>query len=124
MLNGIDGALHESGMITSKLILCFLRHLSAESAMQTLEEALPFKDSIVAVGLDSSEVGNPPSKFASVFARAKAEGFKIVAHAGEEGPPPTSAKPSTSSARRASITACAASRIPRSSTSWFAGRFR
>jgi adenosine deaminase len=55
--------------------------------MQTLEESLPFKDGIVAVGLDSSEVGNPPSKFTSVFARAKSEGFRIVAHAGEEGPP-------------------------------------
>ena len=86
VFRGIDNALHESGMNT-RLILCFLRHLSAESAMQTLEESLPFQDGIVAVGLDSSEVGNPPSKFASVFARAKAEGFRIVAHAGEEGPP-------------------------------------
>jgi adenosine deaminase len=86
VFRGIDGALRDSGM-SAKLILCFLRHLSAESAMRTLEEALPFKGGIVAVGLDSSEVGNPPSKFASVFGRAKAEGFRIVAHAGEEGPP-------------------------------------
>jgi adenine deaminase len=86
VFRGIDGALRDSGM-SAKLILCFLRHLSAESAMRTLEEALPFKSGIVAVGLDSSEVGNPPSKFASVFGRAKAEGFRIVAHAGEEGPP-------------------------------------
>src|SRR5438445_9579021 len=86
VFHGINNALHESGMNT-RLILCFLRHLSAESAMQTLEEALPCKKGIVAVGLDSSEVGNPPSKFASVFTRAKSEGFRIVAHAGEEGPP-------------------------------------
>jgi adenosine deaminase len=74
------------GMSTG-LILCFLRHLSAEAAMATLEQALPFKDRIVAVGLDSSELGHPPSKFADVFARARAEGFRAVAHAGEEGPP-------------------------------------
>jgi len=67
--------------------LCFLRHLSAEEAMRTLEEALPYKDSIAAVGLDSSELGHPPSKFVTVFARARAEGFLTVAHAGEEGPP-------------------------------------
>lgn len=73
--------------ITGRLILCFLRHLSAEEAMQTLEEALPYKDMIAAVGLDSSEVGHPPSKFAEVFARARREGFEAVAHAGEEGPP-------------------------------------
>jgi adenine deaminase len=73
---------------SSLLVLDFLRHLSAESAMQTLEEALPWKDHIVAVGLDSSELGHPPSKFTEVFARARAEGFKVVAHAGEEGPPP------------------------------------
>jgi adenosine deaminase len=73
--------------ISSYLILCFLRHLSAESAMETLEEALAYKDTIPAVGLDSSEVGNPPSKFQKVFDRARAEGFLTVAHAGEEGPP-------------------------------------
>ena len=73
--------------ITSKLILCFLRHLSAEAAMRTLEEALPYRDRIVAVGLDSSEVGHPPSKFRAVFDRARAAGFLTVAHAGEEGPP-------------------------------------
>jgi adenine deaminase len=72
---------------SSLLVMDFLRHLSAESAMRTLEAALPFRDSIVAVGLDSSELGHPPSKFTEVFARARAEGFKIVAHAGEEGPP-------------------------------------
>ncbi len=73
--------------ITSKLILCFLRHLSAEAAMHTLEEALPYRDRIVAVGLDSSELGHPPAKFRDVFARARAAGFLTVAHAGEEGPP-------------------------------------
>jgi adenine deaminase len=72
---------------SSLLVMDFLRHLSAESAMRTLESALPFKDSIVAVGLDSSELGHPPSKFTEVFARARAEGFRVVAHAGEEGPP-------------------------------------
>jgi len=73
--------------ISSYLILCFLRHLSAESAMATLEQALPYKDTIVAVGLDSSEMGNPPSKFKQVFDRAREAGFYTVAHAGEEGPP-------------------------------------
>ena len=73
--------------ISSKLILCFLRHLSAEAAMKTLEQALPFRDRIVAVGLDSSEKGHPPSKFRAVFERALEHGFKTVAHAGEEGPP-------------------------------------
>jgi adenosine deaminase len=73
--------------ITSKLIMCFLRHLSAEAAMQTLEQALPYKDWIVAVGLDSSEVGNPPEKFSAVFDEARLQGFLTVAHAGEEGPP-------------------------------------
>lgn len=73
--------------ISSSLILCFLRHLSAEEAMKTLEEALPYKQWIIGVGLDSSEVGHPPEKFAKVFERAQEEGFLIVAHAGEEGPP-------------------------------------
>jgi adenosine deaminase len=73
--------------ISSRLILCFLRHLSAESALQTLEEALPYRELICAVGLDSSESGNPPEKFSAVFQRARQEGFLTVAHAGEEGPP-------------------------------------
>ena len=72
--------------VSSALILCFLRHLSAEAAHQTLKQALPFKSMIPAVGLDSSEVGNPPSKFRSVFDKARSEGFLTVAHAGEEGP--------------------------------------
>ncbi len=73
--------------LTSQLILCFLRHLSADAAMATLEQALPFKHWIAGVGLDSSELGHPPSKFQAVFDRALAEGFRPVAHAGEEGPP-------------------------------------
>ena len=72
--------------ITSLLILSFLRHLSEEAAFKTLEEALPWKEHFVAVGLDSSEVGNPPQKFKRVYAKAKELGFKAVAHAGEEGP--------------------------------------
>ena len=73
--------------VSTKLILCFLRHLSAEAAMETLRQALPYKTWIVAVGLDSSEVGYPPERFRGVFDRARGEGFLTVAHAGEEGPP-------------------------------------
>ncbi len=72
--------------ITSKLIMCFLRDLDPADAMATLDEALAYRDRIVGVGLDSTEVGNPPGKFAAVFARARAEGLVAVAHAGEEGP--------------------------------------
>jgi adenosine deaminase len=73
--------------ISSRLILCFLRHLSEADALATFEEALPYKNRIAGFGLDSSEKGHPPAKFERVFARARAEGFRIVAHAGEEGPP-------------------------------------
>ncbi len=73
--------------ISSQLIMCFLRHLSEEDALATLGEATPYLDRIAGVGLDSSELGHPPSKFAKVFAKAKALGLKAVAHAGEEGPP-------------------------------------
>jgi adenosine deaminase len=73
--------------ISHRLILCFLRHLSAASAMATLEQALSYRDAITAVGLDSSEAGHPPSKFVEVFDRARALGWLTVAHAGEEGPP-------------------------------------
>jgi len=90
VIDGISAALEwgrrELGA-TSKLILSFLRHLSEEAAMATLEAALPYRDRIVAVGLDSSELGHPPRDFARVFDRARAEGFRVVAHAGEEGPP-------------------------------------
>ena len=73
--------------VSTKLILCFLRHLSAEAAMETFRQVLPYKDWIVAVGLDSSEVGHPPEIFRAVFDRARDEGLLTVAHAGEEGPP-------------------------------------
>src|ERR1700732_4887273 len=90
VLEGITRALREGEEeygITHRLILCFLRHLSADDAMRTLEEALPYIDFITAVGLDSSEKGHPPSKFTAVFDRARREGLLTVAHAGEEGPP-------------------------------------
>jgi adenosine deaminase len=90
VIDGIHAALTEGERdlgITSGVILCFLRHLSADAAMATLEAALPHRDRIIAVGLDSSEAGNPPSKFRDVFDRARAGGFLTVAHAGEEGPP-------------------------------------
>ena len=73
--------------ISSGLILSFLRHLPEDDAFHTLQQALPFRDLFFAVGLDSSEQGNPPSKFSNVFAKARAEGLLAVAHAGEEGPP-------------------------------------
>ncbi len=73
--------------ISSKLIMCFLRHLSAESAMETLRASLPFEGWIVGVGLDSSEVGHPPEDYKAVFDEAREHGFLTVAHAGEEGPP-------------------------------------
>ena len=90
VFRGISRALQDAerdfGM-SSRLILCFLRHLSEEAAMQTLDAALPYQQHFVAVGLDSSEKGHPPSKFARVFERARAAGLLTVAHAGEEGPP-------------------------------------
>ena len=73
--------------VSSKLIMCFLRHLSVDEALTTLEEARDFKDMIMGVGLDSSELGFPPENFGPVFDRARQWGFKTVAHAGEEGPP-------------------------------------
>lgn len=73
--------------ITSSLILCFLRHLSGEAALTTLTEAEPYLDRVIAVGLDSSEVGHPPEKFAAAYEAAKRRGLRAVAHAGEEGPP-------------------------------------
>ncbi len=90
VISGIDRARADGRDrlgISSLLIMCFLRHLSAGAAAATLEQALPFKDRVVAVGLDSSEVGHPPDKFRRVFDRAREEGFRVVAHAGEEGPP-------------------------------------
>lgn len=90
VINGLKRACADAKAkfgISSQLIMCFLRHLSEEAAFETLEQALPFKEDIIAVGLDSSEVGHPPAKFERVFAKAREEGFLIVAHAGEEGPP-------------------------------------
>lgn len=89
VVGGIHRAMRDAEMelgITSKLIMCLLRHLDEQDAMATLEEAMAYRDHIVAIGLDSSELGNRPSKFQSVFERARAEGFLAVAHAGEEGP--------------------------------------
>jgi len=86
LLAGMDEAQARHGL-TSKLILCFLRHLDEEAAFATLRHAEPWLDRIEAVGLDSSEVGHPPAKFARVFAAAAERGLKRVAHAGEEGPP-------------------------------------
>lgn len=89
VISGIHRALedgHEKLGVSHRLIMSFLRHLSEDSAFQTLEEALPYKSWITAVGLDSSEKGNPPSRFERVFAKAREEGFVAVAHAGEEGP--------------------------------------
>lgn len=81
-----DQAERELG-IHAELILCFLRHLDEAAALATLEQALPWRELIVGVGLDSSEVGHPPEKFARVFAKARELGLRVVAHAGEEGPP-------------------------------------
>lgn len=86
LLAGMSAAESRHGM-TSKLILCFLRHLDEDAAFATLKAADPWLDRIAGVGLDSSEVGHPPEKFARVFAAAGAMGLKRVAHAGEEGPP-------------------------------------
>jgi adenine deaminase len=86
LLSGMAEAKASLG-ITSKLILCFLRHLDEDAAFATLKAAEPYLDRIVGVGLDSSEVGHPPSKFAGVYKAARERGLKLVAHAGEEGPP-------------------------------------
>jgi len=89
-LNGIYNALVDGQKnfdISFGIIMCFLRHLDEADAFKTLELALPHKDKIIGVGLDSSELGHPPSKFERVYAKARAEGFHCVAHAGEEGPP-------------------------------------
>jgi adenosine deaminase len=89
VVGGIGRALTDARQlgITSQLIMCFLRDLSAQDAMATLDLALAHKDAIFGVGLDSAEVGHPPQKFREVFERAIDAGFRAVAHAGEEGPP-------------------------------------
>ncbi|MEE9448163.1 MAG: adenosine deaminase [Arenicellales bacterium] len=89
VVNGIYRALVEGEVkhdISFGLIMCFLRHLSEDEAFDTLKMAEPFKDKLLGVGLDSSEMGHPPEKFQNVFSVAKKQGYKIVAHAGEEGP--------------------------------------
>ncbi|MGO4757864.1 adenosine deaminase, partial [Streptomyces sp. 2MCAF27] len=86
LTRALDAAERTYG-ITTRLIMCFLRDESAESALETFESARPYLDRLAAVGLDSAEVGNPPSKFREVYARAQEAGLKCVAHAGEEGPP-------------------------------------
>lgn len=89
VLNGIVRALEDGKSelgISSKLIMSFLRHLSEESAFETLDMAIPYKDKIIGIGLDSSERGNPPSKFFNVFNEVRDAGFFVVVHAGEEGP--------------------------------------
>ena len=90
VINGINKALLKANKefgLTYKIIMCFLRHLDEKSAFKVLDQAIEHKDKIIAVGLDSSEKGNPPSKFKNVFKKAIKEGFLTVAHAGEEGPP-------------------------------------
>jgi adenine deaminase len=90
VIGGLERALDEAKAaagISSHLILCFLRHLPEAEAEKTLDLALAHKDRIIGIGLDSSEVGYPPRNFARVFRRARAAGFRLVAHAGEEGPP-------------------------------------
>jgi len=89
VVNGIDNALKDAGAkfgMTSELIMCFLRHLDEDDAIKTLEMAEPWRDRIIGVGLDSSELGHPPSKFQRVFYMAREQGYLCVAHAGEEGP--------------------------------------
>ncbi|MET0497613.1 MAG: adenosine deaminase [Steroidobacteraceae bacterium] len=90
VIGGITDGLQEAGAslgVTSRLIMCFLRDLSEDDALQTLEQAEPYLEHLTGVGLDSAEVGHPPGKFSRVFAAARARGLRLVAHAGEEGPP-------------------------------------
>ncbi len=90
VINGIYKALQKANKefgLTSEIIMCFLRHLDEASGFKILDMALPHKDKIIGVGIDSSEIGNPPRKFEKLFKRAIGEGFLTVAHAGEEGPP-------------------------------------
>ena len=90
VINGISKAFDKANLefgLTSKIIMCFLRHLDEKSGFKVLDQALKYKNKIVGVGLDSSELGNPPKKFEKLFQKARDEGFLTVAHAGEEGPP-------------------------------------
>ena len=89
VINGISKALDKANLefgLTSKIIMCFLRHLEEDSGFEILKKAVKYKDKIIGVGLDSSELGNPPKKFEKLFKQAREEGFLTVAHAGEEGP--------------------------------------
>ena len=86
VINGVNRAMRdakEKWGVSSYLIVCFLRHLDQESALKTYEEAKVFKDKIIGFGLDSSEVGNLPEKFVRVYEKARNDGFRVVAHAGE-----------------------------------------
>lgn len=90
VINGLHRACVDAHIqlgISASLILCFLRHLSETEAFEALEQVLPLRDKLVGIGLASSELGHPPEKFAKVFAKARSLGFRLVAHAGEEGPP-------------------------------------
>ncbi|MDR3515180.1 MAG: adenosine deaminase [Azospirillaceae bacterium] len=90
VMGGLTRALEDARArlgLSADLILCFLRHLSEDSALETLDQALPFREHLIGVGLDSGEVGHPPVKFARVFTRCRDLGLRVVAHAGEEGPP-------------------------------------
>ena len=90
VINGLHRACQQAQAqlgISASLILCFLRHLDEDSAISTLAAAMPYRDKFIGVGLDSSERGHPPEKFARAFARARTAGLHLVAHAGEEGPP-------------------------------------
>ena len=90
VIRGLDRAARRAEAelgLSVRLILCFLRHLDEDDALATLEAAMPYRDKFIGVGLDSSERGHPPEKFERVFARARAAGLRLVAHAGEEGPP-------------------------------------
>ncbi|HJV75213.1 MAG TPA: adenosine deaminase [Noviherbaspirillum sp.] len=90
VINGLYRALQDAQAqwgLSGALIMCFLRHLSEEDAFATLEQSMPYRAKFIGVGLDSSERGHPPEKFARVFARCKELGLHLVAHAGEEGPP-------------------------------------
>ena len=89
-IGAVIGGIHracQDGPISASLILCFLRHLSEDDAFATLEQALPYREQFIGVGLDSSELGHPPENFTRVFARCRELGLHLVAHAGEEGPP-------------------------------------
>ncbi len=90
VINGLSRARQDARSlfgISAQLIMSFLRHLSEAQAFETLEQALPFREKILAIGLDSSELGHPPEKFERVYARCRQLGFRLTAHAGEEGPP-------------------------------------